>query len=314
MASEPVVFVLMVGVFAAGCFALRWPVSVSMLLASVAGLAAGGGFALGPVDAIRHLVEGTFGYVDTILTIATAMIFMNAVRASGALEALTAWVMKRFIRLPGLLLVMLTLVAMFPGMITGSSSAAVLTAGAVVAPMLLLLGLPGESAAALIAMAGILGMIAPPVNIPAMIIGGGIDMPYVGFEVPLLLLTMPLAVFSALWFGWRHARGVDRAKVLAALDVSTLERYGFKLFLPILLVVALMVGDKALPSVFNLGMPLIFVIGTVAALFAGRKVALLRTAGEAMDQALPVLGILVGVGMFIQVMTLTGVRGFIVVN
>ncbi|MEA4847734.1 MAG: TRAP transporter large permease, partial [Clostridiaceae bacterium] len=30
--------------------------------------------------------------------------------------------------------------------------------------------------------------------------------------------------------------------------------------------------------------------------------------------ALPVLGILMGVGMFIQVMTLTGVRGFIVVN
>jgi len=60
----------MVGVFAAGCFALKWPVSVSMLVASVAGALAGG-----VQDPVRHLVEGTFGYVDTILTIATAMMF-----------------------------------------------------------------------------------------------------------------------------------------------------------------------------------------------------------------------------------------------
>jgi TRAP-type C4-dicarboxylate transport system permease large subunit len=309
VASELLVFLVMVGVFAAVCFALKWPVSVAMLIASCAGALAGG---LG--IPIRHLVEGAFGYVDTILTIATAMVFMNGVRASGALEALSAAVIRRFNRHPAILLVLLTLVAMFPGMITGSSSASVLTAGAVVAPMLLLLGLPGESAAALIAMAGILGMIAPPVNIPAMIIGGGIDMPYVGFELPLLLLTMPLAVASALWFGYRHAKKMDRAKVLAALDTRELDRYGFRLFLPIVLVVLLMVLDKAVPKVFNLGMPLIFVIGSATTVFAGRKFALLKTAKEAMDQALPVLGILVGVGMFIQVMTLTGVRGFIVVN
>ena len=315
MASEFVVFLVMVGVFAGGCFALSWPVSVSMLLASVAGILAGGlALAGGPLGAARHLVEGTFGYVDTILTIATAMVFMNAVRASGALEALSAWVIKRFNRSPAVLLILLTLVAMFPGMITGSSSASVLTAGAVVAPMFALLGLPGADAAALVAMAGILGMIAPPVNIPAMIIGGGIDMPFVGFELPLLLLTIPLAVFSALWFGYRHARKMDRAKVLAALDTSALDRYGFRLFVPVILVVALMVCDKAFPKVFNLGMPLIFAIGTVPAVFAGKRFNFLTTAKEAMDQALPVLGILVGVGMFIQVMTLTGVRGFIVVN
>jgi len=307
--SELLVLLVMVGVFAAACFALKWPVSVAMLLASVAGALAGG-----QGLPIRHLVEGSFGYVDTILTIATAMVFMNGVRASGALEALSVAAIRRFHRRPALLLVLLTLVAMFPGMITGSSSASVLTAGAVVAPVLLLLGLPGEDAAALIAMAGILGMIAPPVNIPAMIIGGGIDMPYVGFELPLLLLTMPLAVASALWFGYRHARRTDREKVLAALDAEALDRYGMRLFLPVILVVALMVLDKALPRVFNLGMPLIFALGAAATAFAGRRFDPFKAAKEAMDQALPVLGILVGVGMFIQVMTLTGVRGLIVVS
>ncbi len=310
MTQEFVVFVAMLGVFALGTFALKWPVSVSMLLAAVAGALAGG-FGI----PLRHLVEGSFGYVDTILTIATAMIFMNAFKDSGGLEALSAATIRRFHKIPGLLLVLLTLVVMFPGMITGSSSASVLTAGVVVAPMFAALGIPGVQSAALIAMAGILGMIAPPVNIPVMIIGGGIDMPYVGFEIPLLLMTLPLAIFSALYFGLKHVRKTDMSKVLSALDTSTLDKYGApRLFAPAVLVVLLMVLDKAMPKVFNLGMPLIFLIGAILAFFSGRKFNVLLSAKQAVEQALPVLGILVGVGMFIQVMTLTGVRGFIVVN
>ena len=310
MSQEFFIFIVMVGVFALGTFAIKWPVSVSMLLASVAGSLAGG-FGI----PIRHLVEGTFGYVDTILTIATAMIFMNAFKDSGGLEALSAATIRRFHRIPGLLLVLLTFVVMFPGMITGSSSASVLTAGAVVAPMFLALGIPGVQAAALIAMAGILGMIAPPVNIPAMLIGGGIDMPYVGFEIPLLLLTVPLAVFSAFYFGYRFVKKTDIGAVVRTLDMSTLDKYGaLRLFSPAVLVILLMILDKAAPKVFNLGMPLIFIIGTIPAYFTGRKFKVLDSAKLAIEQALPVLGILVGVGMFIQIMTLTGVRGFIVVN
>ena len=310
MSQEFFIFVVMVGVFAAGTFALKWPVAVSMLLASVAGALAGG---IGVP--IRHLVEGTFGYVDTILTIATAMIFMNAFKDSGGLEALSAATIRRFYKIPGLLLVLLTFVVMFPGMITGSSSASVLTAGAVVAPMFAALGIPGVEAAALIAMAGILGMIAPPVNIPAMIIGGGIDMPYVGFEIPLLLLPIPLAIFSAFYFGYRFVKKTDISAVVGTLDTKNLDQYGgFRLFSPVLIVLILMILDKALPKIFNLGMPLIFVLSTIPAYFTGKRFNILNSAKTAIEQALPVLGILVGVGMFIQIMTLTGVRGFIVVN
>ena len=310
MSNEFFVFLTMVGVFIAGAFLVKWPVSVSMLAAAVAGALAGG-----QGIPIRHLVEGTFGYVDTILTIATAMIFMNAFRESGGLEALSTSVIRRFHKVPSVLLVLLMFVAMFPGMITGSSSAAVLTAGAVIAPILALLGIPGLEAAAFISMAGILGMIAPPVNIPAMIIGGGIDMPYVGFELPLLLLTVPLAVFSALWFGYRHVRRTDMKPVLEKLDSATLDRYGaLRLFSPVLVVLVLMVADRAFPKYSNLGMPLIFVIGAALASFTGKRFNVLASAKTATEQALPVLGILVGVGAFIQVMTLTGVRGFVVVS
>lgn len=302
-------FVIMVGVFAAGAFALRFPVSMSMLLAAFAGLIASGN----GMD-LRHLVEGTFGYVDTILVIATAMIFMRAVQESGALSALNVVIIRRFHKAPLLLLPLLMLVAMFPGMITGSSSASVLTAGAVAAPVLVALGLPTAVAGAFIAMAGILGMIAPPVNIPAMIIGGGIDMPFVGFELPLLLLTLPLAVAFSWWFGLRHIRKASWDELKAKLELQSYERYGARLFIPILIVAVLMVAGKVWPSAFGMGLPVTFLIGTAAACFVGRRFNLVVAAREAVNDALPVLGILAGVGMFIQVMTLSGVRGFIVVS
>jgi len=306
---EFVLFLVMVGVFAAGCFAAKLPVSLSMLLAACAGLlASGNGLP------IRHLVEGTFGYVDTILVIATAIIFLRTVQESGALEALNAVILRRFHRIPVLLLPLLMLVAMFPGMITGSSSASVLTAGAVVAPVLVILGLPTVQAGAFIAMAGILGMIAPPVNIPAMIIGGGIDMPYVGFEIPLALLTFPLAVLFSLWFGLPHVKVVEWEVLAAKLDLETYKKYGPRLFLPILVVAILMVLGKVLPNVFGMGLPVVFLIGAALGLVVGKRFKLLPAAKAAVNDALPVLGILAGVGMFIQVMTLTGVRGFVVLS
>lgn len=309
MPFELVIFLAMVGVFAAGCFAAKLPVSLSMLLAACAGLlVSGNGLP------VRHLVEGTFGYVDTILVIATAMVFMQTVQESGALEALNAVILRRFRTVPALLLPLLMLVAMFPGMITGSSSASVLTAGAVVAPVLILLGLPPPVTGAFIAMAGILGMIAPPVNIPAMIIGGGIDMPYVGFEVPLALLTFPLAVLFSLWFGLPHVKVVEWEVLAAKLDLETYKKYGIRLFLPILVVAVLMVLGKTLPQVFGMGLPVVFLIGAALGLVVGKRFNILSASKAAVNDALPVLGILAGVGMFIQVMTLTGVRGFVVVS
>ena len=309
MPFEFILFIAMVGVFAACAFAIKLPVSLSMLAASLTGLVLSGN-GLG----IRHLVEGTFGYVDTILVIATAMVFMRAVQESGALDALNVVIIKRFRTMPAVLLPLLMLVAMFPGMITGSSSASVLTAGAVVAPVLIILGLPVESAGAFIAMAGILGMIAPPVNIPAMIIGGGIDMPFVGFELPLLLLTMPLAIVFSLTLGLKHIKKVSWEELAPRLDLETYKRFGPRLFAPILVVAILMVLGKTVPQYFGMGLPLVFIIGAALACFAGKRFNPLKAAKSAVADALPVLGILAGVGMFIQVMTLTGVRGFIVVS
>ena len=80
--------------------------------------------------------------MDTVLIISMAMIFMTVIQKSGALEALNAVIVSRFHKVPAVMLILLMLIIMFPGMITGSSTAAVLSAGAIVAPILLMMGIP----------------------------------------------------------------------------------------------------------------------------------------------------------------------------
>jgi GntP family gluconate:H+ symporter len=303
---------LMVGGFALGAFALKLPIAVAMSGAAIAGAAAAG-FGL----PLRHLVEGMFGYLDTILIIASAMIFMKSVERIGLLEGMAAWLIRKFRNAPISLSFGIMLLIMFPGMITGSSTAAVLTSGALVAPVLVRLGVPALQTAAAIAMGAIYGMIAPPINLPAMIIGGGIDMPYVGFGLPLLVCTIPLAIVTALILLTPHLRkGAGDEEALQA-ELLRMERnpMSFRLFLPLLVLVVLMGGERLFPRVWpGLGMPLDFLLAAASGLLSGVRWNPLETATDAIRDALPVMGILMGVGMFIQVMTLTGVRGFVVVS
>ena len=307
MSIELIIFLAMVGTFVAGCFLFKLPVSVSMVLSAIiGGLVGGQGIPL------RHLVEGTFSYVDTILVITTAMVFMKVIQESGALDALSALIIEKFHKFPALLLCLIMLVIMFPGMITGSSTAAVLSAGSIMAPVLMLMGIPMLETACILAMGGILGMIAPPVNIPAMIIGGGIDIPYVGFELPLALLTFPLAFLFVLMFGLKYVKKLDYEAIKSKLNDEPKKKFGFRIYIPILVAVVLMVVNKTMPAFPNLGMPLIFMISAIVGLFTGYKINVVKVCKDAVKTVLPVLGILMGVGMFIQIMTLTGVRGFIV--
>jgi TRAP-type C4-dicarboxylate transport system permease large subunit len=296
----------MVVAFVIGTFAFKLQVSISLVIASVVGAAVGG-----YVFPLRHLVEGTLGYLDALLIIATAMVFMRMIQASGLLDTVAHGMTARLHHRPATLLVLMMLFAMSAGMITGSSTAAVLTTGAIVAPVFMALGISRNKTGAIIAMAGIFGMIAPPVNIPVMIIGGGVDMPYIGFTLPLLVLTLPLAVVVVLFLGLREARAATIEPEM--LPTSYHDQFGLRLYLPLILLVVLIVGEQAMPQIVPpLGMPLIFTLCAAVTPFTGRRFRALEVSREAMGAALPVMGILAGVGMFLQIMALTGGRGFMV--
>jgi GntP family gluconate:H+ symporter len=308
--SEAVLFMVMVGIFAVLAMVFRLPIGVSLALSALAG-SVFGGEGLG----LRHLVEGSFGYFETILIIASAMIFMKVLQASGMLDSITAFLLKKFYRRKILLLLTVMVLIMFPGMITGSSTTAVLTTGVLVAPVLMRLGLSKIKSAALIAMGAILGMIAPPVNILVMIMGAGVDMPYVGLTLPLLIIVIPLAVIISLWLGFRDIKIIDYDQMITILPESCFPRYGYRLYLPLVVVLALMLGQGLLAGIMpDIGIPVIFFIGSLFGLFCGRSFNFFKITQEALKEALPILSILVGVGMFIQIMTLTGGRGWAVVS
>ncbi|MFQ6068924.1 MAG: TRAP transporter large permease subunit [Candidatus Aminicenantales bacterium] len=307
---DSLIFLLMVAVFVLAAMLLKLPIGVSLAISALSGALVGGkGIAL------RHLVEGSFVYFDTILLILTAMIFMKVLEASGLLDAITSHLLRLFYKRKISLLLTVMLITMFPGMITGSSTAAVLSSGALVAPVLIKLGLSKQKTAALIAMGGILGMIAPPVNILVMIMGGGVDMPYMGLTIPLLFIVIPLAVLISVWIGYRDINILERERMIEILPPSPTIRYRFLLYLPLVVVFALMLGQGLLAkAMLDPGLPAIFLLGSFAGLLCGKSFNFLKVTQQAVKEAMPILSILVGVGMFIQIMTLTGGRGWTVIS
>lgn len=311
--AEPLTFLLMLVCFGLLTVLARWPIGLALVIAAWTGALING--SLFP---LRHLVEGAFSYLDPILVIATAMIFMRILADGGALGALGMAVERRFGKKPLLLLPILMLIIMFPGMITGSSTASVLTTGAMAASIMGGLGLSRERTAAIIAMGGVLGMVAPPVNIPAMIIGGGIDLPYSGFAAPLALASFPLAIILVYALGWPALRRTEPRSASAAGAESSGNRGQANPSLSrALLAPAAAAGFMLAPQIApghlpDLGLPLIFLTAGALGVMVLPRFALITSMLRAIEESLPVLGILCGVGAFIQIMTWTGGRGWLV--
>jgi TRAP-type C4-dicarboxylate transport system permease large subunit len=290
--------------FAALVVAARWPIGMALVASAWAGAAFNG-----HLLPLRHLVEGAFAYLDPIMVIATATVFVRFLGDGGALSSIGAGLEAAFGKRPALLLPLVTLLVMFPGMITGSSSAAVLSTGGMGAAILIGVGLSRPRAAALVAMAGVLGQVAPPVNIPAMIIGAGLDLPYVGFAAPLAMAAFPVALASAYWLGWPLLRGARSAGGGSLASSLPLWRALLPIAAATLLMTAPAVARGAVPDP---GLPLVFLAAAAVTALVLPRFGLLRSATAAVQAILPVLGILVGVGGFIQVMTLVGGRGWMV--
>lgn len=307
---EVYILIAVLLVFAFGVLLFKLPAGVSLMLASVTGaLMAGEGIPL------RHLIEGSFGFLEAIMIIATAMIYMKALSATGVLPTISYGMIRYLYRYPVVLMIVIMLFIMFPGMLTGLSSACILTTGALVLPALLAMGMDKRTAGSMVAMGAVLGEVAPPISIPVMIIGGGVDMPYIGFTGPLLIATMPLAVIYAVYFRYRHLKDFNVEEVLERLEKPVYSEYGFRLFVPIILVIGYMTAEILFPVVIpHIGVPLVFIIGTITAVGSGRKFKFIEISRSALRDAMPVMSILVGVGMFLQVLTLTGVRGMVAVS
>lgn len=337
---ELLYFVLMIGAFVALLLWAKLPSGLCLMISAVIGIVASAIITGTSMD-LRFFVEGAFGYFDTILIITTAMIFMGAMQVSGALEYISAVLVKAFRRVPSLLLIAFMLIIMFPAMVTGSSLASALSAGALIAPIMIKWGIPKAKAGAIVGIGSILGMVAPPVNVPAMVICDVIDIPYVGFELPLLILVIPLAIISVLLLGRKYVKSLSLEEVDYVVDTSVLKELNWMVCIPLFVLILLIVAEMIWPIIFgSFAMPLMFVVATILSFFFGRKLpfwkkkekvaaaatdesgevelkkneeapadSIVEVVRQGVAKSFSAMGLLIGVGLFMEAITLNGVRG-----
>jgi TRAP-type C4-dicarboxylate transport system permease large subunit len=211
-------------------------------------------------------------------------------------------------------LLLLTLAALplfVVGMFVGLSGVAVLAAGVVAVPALRQSGFDDATMAAFIAIMATAGMIAPPMNVPAMLIADGVNMPWTNTSRALLALALPLAAAALVWFTvWQ---GPTKPRSAPAQSSAAACLRGFA---PLLLIVMIWIAVRLFPTVLiDPASPLILVIGGLAALPMLPK-GELRKVVMATFTGTPLLlaAVLVTAGILVQIMTLTGVRGWLVIS
>lgn len=307
---ELVILLAIIGTMLLCHLVFKLPLSIATLLAAMVGMLTGGGSI-----SLRHLFEGCFAMIDMAMLMFCALIYMNVVSRVGIFKAVGSAIAGKFYRRPVLMVLILMLMLLFPGMITGSANVAVLSAGPIIFPILLLLGMSAAEAGAFLAVGAMLSLAAPPVNIPAMMIAYNVDMSYMGFTGPLLFITFISALFSALFLCRKYFKPLQLEVLREKIDLEAGREYGWKLYIPILFVVVIIVAIRAFPQfVPDIGTPLILFLGAIVGCFAGKRCNLIFAIRDAVGTGVSIVAKMMAIGMVIQVFSLMGIRGYIVAN
>jgi len=306
-----IILAVMIAAYAAAKIS-RLSVELSMLAAAVAGAIAGAVSRTPEAGQIgRHLVEGAFTYLDVMLVFFTATLFMTIVSESGGVSYAVRTALRVFGRRRVAALLVLMVIVLVPGALTGAGSVSLLVVGAPVALALGRLGVPRKRVAAMLFIVAGLSAAAPPVNIWAMILCAGTAIPYVGFEFTLGLPVLLLGTFTVLVLGWR--KDPQAASDVPDVPEAPAGMSWWRVLLPFVVFFGLLAAARIWPFDFPvLGLALPFVFSGAAALaLSPRRIAFLRLARETVDKLLPLLATMVVVGMLQQIMTATGVRGLL---
>src|SRR2546421_227144 len=235
-----IIFALAIALFLVLHVGLRWPLPLAFLVVAVA-TALLGDFGI----PFRHLVEGGFGFINLVLALFAGAFFGHMMRASGAAEAAAEGIVHA---VGGKVLPVLALAGLplfVVGMFVGIGGVAVLSAGVFGGPVLRRIGFEDPPIAAFIGGMATAGMIAPPMNVPALLIADGVNMPWSNVSRALLALALPLAAAALAWFawGWGPAAGKAVAAPDATAEADKASRAAALLgFVPLAVIVAIWVA------------------------------------------------------------------------
>jgi TRAP-type C4-dicarboxylate transport system permease large subunit len=303
--SPPLLLVLGAAAFVLFVRVARWPFPLALAAAAIVTGTAG------TLDfPFRHFVEGTFGYFNLILALFAGAWFGQVVSQSGLAMGFAGGLVRAAGLRPAINLGVIAILLFAAGMFTGVAGVAVLTVGAFAAPVLRRIGLASHDAAAFIALEATCGMIAPPVNVPAMMIADGVNMPFLNFDRTLLLVSLPVALFTVVLFARRCGAPPGDAQNEAP------RRGALTGALPLLGILGFWLALRAMPThVYDPGVPVVLAA-------AGLLIMPLLGAGGLRASVLAAFSgtplflaaALAAVGMLVQVMTLTGMRGWVVMQ
>jgi len=288
----------------------RLSTELAMFAAALGGSAAGG-FGLPP----RHIAEGAMTYLDINLIFITATLFMNILKESGGVSFAVRGILQRFHRSRTVLVILLTFLLLLPGALTGAGSVTVLITGGMVAVVLLTMGVSRQRTAAVVFIVAGLSAAAPPVSLWAMMTAAGVNMPYVGFFWPLLIPCVVLSLMTMFMLAWRGER-IDLEKSLRELPRPPAGMGWGRVFVPFLVFgLLIFVGRRWPHDTPVLGLPFMFACaGAASFVLSPVRLDFVRISRETVHQLLPLVGTLTCVGVLVQVMTLTGVRGLLAVT
>jgi CitMHS family citrate-Mg2+:H+ or citrate-Ca2+:H+ symporter len=307
--SAGLVLAVMVAAYVAVRF-LTASTELCMLAAAFAGAVFGGYW-----FPARQIAEGAATYLDINLIFLSATLFMNILKESGGVAFAVRRILARFHRHRALLLILLALMLLVPGALTGAGSVTVLIIGGMVATVLECMGIPKVRIAAIIFLIAGLSAAAPPVSLWAMLTAAGVNMPYVGFFFPLLAPCVVAALLTIFILGW-EGTPTDLEQALASLPDAPEKMNWVRLVAPFALFLGLIFLGRQWPhSTPVVGLPLMFLCaGVVSLLLSPRPIDLWKISKETVDQLLPLLATLTCAGVLVQIMTLTGARGLMAVT
>jgi CitMHS family citrate-Mg2+:H+ or citrate-Ca2+:H+ symporter len=292
--------------------AAKLSVEVGIFAAAVAGGLAGA-FLKTPAigDLGRHLVEGATTYLDVVLVFFTATLFMTIVNESGGVDYVVRATLRAFGKTRVLALLVLMIIVLVPGALTGAGSVSLLVVGAPVALALGRLGVPKKRVAAILFIVAGLSAAAPPVNIWAMILCAGTAIPYVGFEFTLGIPVLLLGTFTILVLGWKKDAGASASG--ADLPAPSMGMTWWRVLVPFAVFFGMVAAYRIWPfSTPIFGLSLEFAVSAAAALLLSpKRIPFLKLARDTSKRLLPLLATMVAVGMLQQIMTATGVRGLL---
>lgn len=283
---------------------------LSMLAAAIAGSLAGGFW-----FPARHIAEGAITYLDINLIFITATLFMNILKESGGIAFVVRGILRRFHKNRALLLILLTLLLLIPGALTGAGSVTVLITGGMVAVVLNYMGISKIRTAAIVFIIAGLSAAAPPVSLWAMMTAAGVNMPYVGFFLPLLIPCVLAALLTIFILGWKGTE-TNIENALKELPEPPGKMNWLRITLPFIIFFGFIFMGRRWPhSTPVIGLPLMFLFAALMSfILSPKRLNFLKITRDTIEQLLPLIGTLTCVGILVQIMTLTGVRGFLAVT